>query len=127
MEEKRIEINAVRNIVGSELFWEWIVSQLEELFPARDYNRAIGIPLASDFTPLLLEKLNNVVEGKIAGVLTPLIEGHEEKLSDYHGFMNNVRQYEIDLFDEFQDKIDEDGDMGPIMKDISKIVYKYRN
>jgi hypothetical protein len=48
-------------------------------------------------------------------------------LKYYHGFMNNVRQYEIDLFDEFQDKIDEDGDMGPIMKDISKIVYKYRN
>jgi hypothetical protein len=126
LEEKRIEINAVRNNVGSERFWEWIVSKLEESFPARDYNRAIRIPLASDFTPLLLEKLNNVVEGKIAGVLTPLIEGHEAKLSGYHGFMDNVRQYEIDLFDEFQDKIDEDGNIVPILKDISKIVHKYR-
>lgn len=125
LEEKRIEINAVRNYVGSERLWEWIVFKLEELFPNRDYNRAIDMSAAFNFVPLPLQKLHNIVEGKIVGVLTPLIKRYKLSLSRYPGFMDNISQYENDLFEKLQDKIYKDRDIGSVMKDISKMVNKY--
>jgi tetratricopeptide (TPR) repeat protein len=38
---KRIEIDSVLKKVGGRAFARWIISELEERFPNRDYNRAI--------------------------------------------------------------------------------------
>jgi hypothetical protein len=40
----RIEINAIIAQVGDERFWEFIMHRLKELFPKRNYNRAIELP-----------------------------------------------------------------------------------
>ena len=45
---KRIEIDAVLAKVGSERFWNFILNELDEKFPNRNYNRAITI---SEYVP----------------------------------------------------------------------------
>jgi hypothetical protein len=40
----RIEINAVIAAVEEERFWKFIMEKLEELYPTRNYNRAIELP-----------------------------------------------------------------------------------
>ena len=41
---RRIEINAVKNKVGPEDLWIWILGKLDEEYPRRNYNRATKIP-----------------------------------------------------------------------------------
>jgi hypothetical protein len=44
LKEERIEIDAVLAQVGDERFWEYIMFKLKQLYPKRDYNRAISLP-----------------------------------------------------------------------------------
>lgn len=44
LENKRVEIDAVLAKVEEERFFEYIKNKMNELYPTRDYNRAIGIP-----------------------------------------------------------------------------------
>jgi hypothetical protein len=47
---KRVEINAVLAEVGSERFFEYIKCKLKELYPTRDYNRAVDLPHKYEIT-----------------------------------------------------------------------------
>ena len=44
LKEKRVEIDAILAQVGDERFWGYIMSRLKEIFPTRDYNRAVILP-----------------------------------------------------------------------------------
>jgi hypothetical protein len=60
---KRIEIDSVLKAVGNEKFWNFILEELDDTFPDRDYNRAIDIP---GYVPPkeiddLLTKVKNIV------------------------------------------------------------------
>jgi len=44
LKDKRVEIDAILAQVGDERFWEYIMSRLLEIFPTRNYNRAILLP-----------------------------------------------------------------------------------
>ena len=55
LKESRIEINAVIAQVGDVRFWKFIMDKLAELYPTRNYNRAIALPsqdLETDETDL---------------------------------------------------------------------------
>lgn len=41
---KRIEIDSVLKAVGNEEFWDFIIKELDSIFPNRDYNRSINVP-----------------------------------------------------------------------------------
>jgi hypothetical protein len=62
LKDKRIEIDAILAQVGDERFWEYIMSRLKEIFPTRNYNRAISLPERyskekSDLLPKATKKL----------------------------------------------------------------------
>lgn len=44
LKTSRIEINAVIAAVGDQRFWNFIMDKLHELYPTRNYNRAIDLP-----------------------------------------------------------------------------------
>ncbi|MFL6381102.1 MAG: hypothetical protein ACJ72S_07415 [Nitrososphaeraceae archaeon] len=44
LKERRIEIDAILAQVGDERFWESIIFKLKQLYPKRNYNRAISLP-----------------------------------------------------------------------------------
>jgi hypothetical protein len=41
---QRIEMDAILAQVGDERFWEYIMYKLKQLYPKRNYNRAISLP-----------------------------------------------------------------------------------
>jgi hypothetical protein len=41
---QRIEMDAILAQVGDERFWEYIMYNLKQLYPKRNYNRAISLP-----------------------------------------------------------------------------------
>jgi hypothetical protein len=55
LKESRIEINAIIAQVGDVRFWKFIMDKLQEIYPTRNYNRAIELPsqdLETDETDL---------------------------------------------------------------------------
>jgi hypothetical protein len=125
LEKKRVEINAVTRYIGADRFWKWIISKLEGLFPNRNYNRAVYIPTAPDFRPGKLSELVEIVDRKITGVLTPLIEKRKRELDNYEGFIDDITVYEYEMHEEFQHKVGKHKDLEPLLKDISRLVGKY--
>ena len=45
---KRIEIDSVLKEVGNERFWDFVIHELIDLFPTRDYNRVIDVDDIAD-------------------------------------------------------------------------------
>ena len=60
---KRIEINSIKTQVGTEAFQKWIVHKIQEIFPTRDYNRAME--LGEAVLPDKLEDINTTITTKI--------------------------------------------------------------
>ena len=68
LRHKRIEINAVLNLVEVQRFWDWIVEKIKYENSTRDWNRAIKMPKAYIFRPPELIRVIGLVEGNIAGL-----------------------------------------------------------
>jgi 5S rRNA maturation endonuclease (ribonuclease M5) len=85
LEEQRIEINAVRKEVGSDVFWEWIVEMLDDEFGEDlNYNRAVKIPESEEFVPNELTEFYNLVTNRIDGVLSTEWMKEYRKLEHYN-------------------------------------------
>ena len=78
--EGRIEINAIKNKVGPERLWNWILDKLDETFPGRNYNRAVRKPEPHWFRPRPLDQLNDLVDKRLRRVLEPEIIRSQEEL-----------------------------------------------
>jgi hypothetical protein len=102
LSNRRIEINAVKNVAGAEELWNWIIRRLEETHPTRNYNRAIRKPQPHWFRPTELDELNELVDKRLTRTLRPEIIRCEVELSNYEGFIDDVSEYERDLYDEFE-------------------------
>jgi hypothetical protein len=57
--------------------------------------------------------------------LAPLIEERIQELGRYEGFIDDIDSYEYNMQREFKHEVDEHKDLGPLLKDISKLVKKY--
>ncbi|HEY1247977.1 MAG TPA: hypothetical protein VGE97_03215 [Nitrososphaera sp.] len=141
---RRIEINAVKNKVGSKKLWNWIARKLEEKYPNRNGNRAVNIPEAIKFILPELYQLISITRNRISRVLEPEIERVEEELSEYKGLIESVSDYESQIKEEFEDLLNGDVDtsrygngngngngkatkdfLKNLKKDVSKLVKKY--
>jgi len=78
----RIEINAVIAAVGDVRFWKFVMDKLQELYPTRNYNRAIELPTKdtsideTDLYPNAIRKL--IVH--VRKVVDNAVEETEEKI-----------------------------------------------
>ena len=137
---RRIEINAVKNVAGAEKLWNWIIKRLEEIYPNRNYNRAIKKPELHWFRPRPLDQLGRLIDRRISSILEPEIVRCEVQLSDYHGFIDDVPTYEQQLYWSFERVLNGNGSTGVftsgerstakywlknITKDIAGLVRKY--
>jgi hypothetical protein len=99
---RRIEINAVKNKVGPKELWNWIIGKLEEIYPNRNYNRAINIPEPYSFRPTELDQINDLIDARISRILQPEIKQCRLELCNYPGFIDNVSDYEHELCSDFE-------------------------
>jgi hypothetical protein len=125
LRHKRIEINAVLNLVEGQRFWDWIVEKIKYENSTRDWNRVIEMPKAYFFRPPELDLVIELVESNIAGVLTPLVKEREDELRDSEEYIDNVDNYENDMYYEFQDEINENTSNDGIVKSLRRILRKY--
>ena len=102
---RRIEINAVKNKVGSERLWNWILDKLDEIYPNRNGNRAVEMPQPHWFRPPQLKQINDLVDKRLEDVLTPEIISCRQALENYRGFIKNVSAYEQRLYWRFEDML----------------------
>src|SRR5215469_13876958 len=78
---KRIEIDSVLKKVGGRAFARWIISELEERFPNRDYNRAIKklTDYTSEKFEILPDSMKRVIR-HIFNVADAAAESEEKKI-----------------------------------------------
>lgn len=93
--EKRIEINSVKSKVGTEKLWEWIIYKLRELFPNRNYNRAIEVP--SVVKPDDLKACYSKIENRIGNCIEYESDKLKNELSKIEGFIDNVSKKRSDI------------------------------
>ena len=128
---RRVELDAVLTAVGSERFWEYIMQKLIELFPKRDYNRAISMPANEILYPETLQKflvfINSFVEEKI------LKDEHkkiEDSLSNLKDEMIDVRAKSKEIEEQLQSLVSNNEDMKlmiPKIEELFKALSKIEN
>ena len=98
LSERRIEINAVLAKVGDERFWKFIMDKLIELFPTRNYNRAIELPSKdneadeTDLYPNAIKKFILHVREITSGVVEDIEKKITDEQSKVKGFLDVVEQ-----------------------------------
>jgi hypothetical protein len=82
LDTSRIEINAVIAAVGDVRFWKFILDKLQELYPTRNYNRAIELPSKdtdADETDLYPNAMRGLIR-HFRGLVRDAVEEIEEKI-----------------------------------------------
>jgi len=120
LSRKRIEINSVKTKVGTEKLWEWIIYRLKEVFPNRNYNRAIKVPKLVKPADLkeLYAKIENVLEKCIKSESEKVVE----ELTDIVGFIENVPQKHFDIEVKLQNVISNNQDYRDFMHIFNQLI-----
>jgi hypothetical protein len=97
LKTSRIEINAVIAAVGDIRFWKFIVDKLRELYPTRNYNRAIKLPskdLEDDETDLYPNAIKKLIL-HIREVVEEVVEEPEKKISSEQEKVKGFLEIEV--------------------------------
>jgi hypothetical protein len=93
LKTSRIEINAVIAAVGDVRFWKFIMDKLVELYPTRNYNRAIELPSKdtdadeTDLYPNAIKKLILHIREVVDDAVTETEEKIEREQENIEGFL----------------------------------------
>ena len=92
---KRIEIDSILAKVGNEIFWNYILKQLNEKFPNRNYNRAITV---SEYVPPKgVDDFIINIQNKISKLQSEERQKIMDKLENTKGFLDiNRKKAEIE-------------------------------
>ena len=85
LKSKRIELNTIENEIGAQRFWNWLKSKLLELFPDRNYNRAISIPMYI-LTPTM-QLFQQELQDRITEILYDMVNESHAYLSRIQGLI----------------------------------------
>jgi hypothetical protein len=97
LKTSRVEINAVIAAVGDKRFWMFIMDKLRELYPTRNYNRAIRLPskdlegYETDLYPYAIKKL--ILH--IREVVERVVQEPEKKISSEQEKVKGFLEVEV--------------------------------
>jgi hypothetical protein len=129
---KRIEIDSVLKKVGGRAFAKWIISELEERFPNRDYNRAIKkmTDYTSEKFKVLPDSMKRVIR-HIFNLADAAAESEEKKIESEQqateGFIDIVNKKKENV-KRLADVVAKDYDIQIVnskMEDLLKILESY--
>ena len=86
----RIEIDSVLAKVGNEQFWNFILEELGNLFPIRNYNRAIEIP--EFIFPKEIESFFEGLKIKLNKITLEEREKIKKELEFTEGFIDDIEE-----------------------------------
>jgi hypothetical protein len=125
LKTKRIEIDSVMIVVNdNQKFCDYILNELEEQFPTRDYKRAIDIP--EYVVPTPFEKLNDMVKILSTRLTRDKRKEISSKYHDYEGFIDDVDEEEKANSEELKSVIEKDKQvMEPLLNKIQDLINEY--
>lgn len=86
LDTQRVELDAIIARTGNERFFQYIMDELKELYPKRDYNRAIEIPHKE--IDVKHEKSLELIDNRVKEIIQSEIDKIEKELSDVSGFID---------------------------------------
>ena len=86
LDEERVELDAILANVGDERFFQYITDTLTDLYPKRDYNRAIEIP--SEHLHARHEESIYMINDQIQRIICDESDNIKEELSGILGFID---------------------------------------
>jgi hypothetical protein len=117
----RIEINLVKSAAGTERFWNWLQSRMQQLHPEYDYRRALDI--SGSIRPDEYEDF--VIQ--VDNLLDKLSEAKNEELREQYksveGFIE-VKPVQQDIYDEQLEAVEGHDKVSQIMDAISDLKIK---
>lgn len=123
IEDKRIEIDSILSEVGNERFWEFIAQRILEVFPNRDYNRAVKKP--GNIIPRDVEEIISAITTKCNDVTEITRKEIENDLQDYEGFIDNVDEKDHQIEYEIRKTLSEDKEIKLLIAELEEIKRKY--
>ena len=115
----RIEIDSIRALVNNnEEFWNYILEELDNIFPTRDYNRSIKVP--EYVLPEIFEQLKENVIDISSEIQSPTREKIIELYKDKSGFLD-VKQEEKNNEKGLRSLVDTDEVKNKIIEEFKKL------
>ena len=118
LKKKRVEIDAILAKVGGERLFEYILDKLKELYPKRDYNRAIEIPteLEADH-----EKSLEVIDKHIGQIINDESNQVKQDLKQFEGF-TDVKKKEDEIKQRLKNVLTDSSDYKDFTKKLKELV-----
>lgn len=121
LKTKRIEINSItKELDDNSAFWDWIVEELRGLFPYRDFNRSVDIPVY--VVPEPLQELNDMIEEKGKVILKDRREKLQDQLSNNILPDYSIKDYEAAIAEQSRRIIESDPDVKAKLEEIEKLL-----
>ncbi|MGH9857035.1 MAG: hypothetical protein ACRD4B_04235, partial [Acidobacteriota bacterium] len=100
---RKVEIDAVIAVVGSERFWEYLIEKLKEYYPTRDYTRVINPePVTSEYYPPIVLDLQTTLGKYIKLILEEESSNVEEELSEVEGFIEDISEKRKEIYNRYK-------------------------
>ena len=115
---KRIEIDSVLAEVGSKKFWNFVMKELDSIFPERNYNRSIKVP--DHVLPTLFEKFNESVIGIVSEIQAPKRTKKREELGKIEGFLE-VKLKTEEIKEDLRSDVETDDVKNKISEEFKKL------
>ena len=98
LKKNKIELDAVLATIGSEQLWNYLMQELKESYPNRDYNRVISSrPSLSNHYPRSISNLDQYIYNHVDSLIPEECEKIEAELKDVEGFLEvKKKKEEID-------------------------------
>jgi hypothetical protein len=120
LKRRKVEIDAVIAVVGSQRFWEYLIEKLGEYYPTRNYNRVIKTaPDTSSFYPQPIKDIDSSLQSYINLILDDEEEKIETELEEYEGFIENIGKKNLEIDKQYQAIIAKDETLDELDKKLT--------
>ena len=128
LRHRKIEIDAVLAVVGSERFWEYLIHKLKEHYPTRDYTRVIEKPDLSEHDPEEIKNIKDIINKYRESITAEEWENIESALAEVEGFIDDVEAKRTEIENERLGKLVENDvllkELGTKLSEVKPILNK---
>ena len=122
----RIEIDSVlAKLDNNELFWDFILDKLVDIFPNRNYNRSIDVQ--ESIMPEKVEELITNITDLIAQIQKEEREKIMEELENTVGFIDDIEMKKEEIENRLRSVVENDNCIKGILSDCEELNRKYFN
>jgi hypothetical protein len=86
LRDYRIELNTILTVIKAQKFWNWLEWKLEQVWPDRNYNRAVDLD-KDPLTPIM-EKFIQQLHNTTKPIVEPKYQKTEKQLTKVKGFID---------------------------------------